>query len=189
MKNRYEYLLDEIDLCKPKTIVEIGTYNGDNAIRMCKRASLYNHNITYYGFDLFAVAPKEELPKFAPSKAFVSVRLAEYPWGFHLVQGNTNETLAKEVDNIGFADFIYIDGGHSTETILNDWSHCKELMQAETVVVFDDYYHNRDDIGAKFIVEALKNNPNYKVEFIGDVNLFYTEMGTIEVQMVKVTYA
>ena len=48
-----------------------------------------------------------------------------------LVRGNTRETL-KPIS----ADFVYIDGGHSIETIQGDY----DALKSSPVIVFDDFY-------------------------------------------------
>ena len=76
----------------------------------------------------------------------------------HLIQGNTTITLPAFLKNgINPPDFIFIDGGHSIETIASDWKHICEIVGPETVVVFDDYYvlHSR---------EAPENGCNYTID-------------------------
>jgi hypothetical protein len=56
---------------------------------------------------------------------------------FHLIQGDTKQTL-REVE----ADFAWLDGGHSDETIAHDYAMCSRIP----VVVMDDYYTpDKDD--------------------------------------------
>ena len=50
---RYKNLVIEIRKAKPKTILEIGTWNGGNALKMIREAQKWNREITYYGFDIF----------------------------------------------------------------------------------------------------------------------------------------
>ena len=51
--NRYEQLADLIRHYKPKSILEVGTWNGGRAIEMALAAFETQDSITYYGFDLF----------------------------------------------------------------------------------------------------------------------------------------
>ena len=50
---RYSNLVKQVNLCKPKTIVEVGTWNGVNASKMIQAAQAHNSPVTYYGFDIF----------------------------------------------------------------------------------------------------------------------------------------
>jgi predicted O-methyltransferase YrrM len=135
---RYDQLLHVIDLYKPESIVEIGTWNGQNAVRMIKHASRWRKNVKYIGYDLFEDASdqtdKEELNvkdhyKVADVETFIKHQCPNVE--VHLIKGDTRKTLNPVV-----ADLAYIDGGHSVETIKNDYEKCK----GSSVVIFDDYY-------------------------------------------------
>ena len=73
-----------------------------------------------------------------------------YPkFSFELVQGNTNETLKDET-----ADFVFLDGGHSYATILNDF----EAVRKSPVILLDDYYAgpiDTDGFGCNRIIDGL----------------------------------
>lgn len=137
---RYDQLLKLIDLFKPRVLVEIGTWSGDNAVRMIKQAQKYNSHIEYYGYDLFEDAtPETDSIEFnvKPHNHEHKVRqkiLDLCPDTFvSLIKGNTRETLKA---NPPHGDLCYIDGGHSLETISSDYYYCKHIP----IVVFDDYY-------------------------------------------------
>lgn len=140
MLKRYEQLLIAIDLYKPRSIVEIGTWNGINAIRMIQRAqkNLPNIKIQYIGYDLFEEASSTtDAEELNVKKHFkvdeVEARIkAECPdAAINLIKGNTRQTL----NNLA-ADFCFIDGGHSVETIANDHAKCS----GSSVIIHDDYY-------------------------------------------------
>ena len=50
---RYQQVSRIIELVKPKTIVEVGTWNGDHALIMAKTALRHQTAVHYWGFDLF----------------------------------------------------------------------------------------------------------------------------------------
>ena len=50
---RYEKLADLIRFYKPKTLVEVGTWNGGRAIEMALAAFTNTDEFTYIGYDLF----------------------------------------------------------------------------------------------------------------------------------------
>lgn len=137
---RYDQILKLIDVFKPQRLVEIGTWNGENAIRMLKQALKYHNTVEYYGYDLFEEATDQtdaEEFNVKPHNHEHKVRqkiLDSCPNTFvSLVKGNTRETLRTNPPN---GDFCYIDGGHSLETIASDYHYCKHVP----VIVFDDYY-------------------------------------------------
>jgi predicted O-methyltransferase YrrM len=136
--NRYDQLIHIIDLVKPRTIVEIGTQAGHSAVKMIQRAMKYRKSIQYVGYDLFDEATKEtdeaELnikPHYAVEKVEGYIKQNCPGAEIHLIKGNTRQTLKNIV-----ADLCFIDGGHSVETIANDYEKCK----GSSVIVLDDFY-------------------------------------------------
>jgi len=146
--------------------MEIGTWNGVHAYQMINIAKIFhsNNDIYYYGFDLF-----ED-------------------------KGYTQQTLPKFIndykDKINL-DIIFIDGGHSIETIRSDWNCVKNLMNSKTIVIFDDYYRNKEDfiinkLGCNHIINSL--DPSiYKIEFLKPEDQFKQDWGTLNINMVKVS--
>lgn len=136
--NRYSQLVHIIDLIKPKTIVEIGTQAGHSAVKMIQQAMKYRKSIQYVGYDLFEDATPETDEAELNIKPHHTVEQVEGFIKQHcpgaevlLIKGNTRQTL-KPIS----ADLCFIDGGHSVETIANDYDKCK----GSSVVVLDDYY-------------------------------------------------
>jgi len=137
---RYDQIYKLIDLFKPKSIVEIGTWSGDNAIRMIQAAQRHNPNIEYTGYDLFEEATSETDAlefnvKPHNSRDVIADKIQQYcPQAtVKLIKGNTRETLKAHPP---MGDFCYIDGGHSLDTIANDY----QLTSHIPIIVFDDYY-------------------------------------------------
>lgn len=135
--SRYNHLLELIDEHKPCSLVEIGVWNGANAIRMINRAKRHNIHITYTGYDLFEDMTEELDAKEFNVKGHNSMRAvaayikAETGIMPVLVKGNTRVTLQDTI-----ADFVFLDGGHSIGTIASDY----ERVKNSKVVVLDDYY-------------------------------------------------
>ena len=59
-------------------------------------------------------------------------------------------------------DFFFIDGGHSVETIKNDFENCIKMSNKKSIIVLDDFYHkNSIDLskfGSNIIYEKLKKD-------------------------------
>lgn len=146
---RYDQLLPIIAHNKPKTIVEVGTWNGLRAIMMATEALKHQDTVHYIGFDLFEDAtPETDEAEFnvkKPAKlADVRGRLKEFAdkhegFSFKLVKGNTREKLkASRAPLRGQEiDLAFIDGGHSVETVQHDYD---ELAKKAKVIVCDDHY-------------------------------------------------
>ena len=164
---RYNRIIDLVKEAKPETIIEIGVWNGTRAMEMSKEALRYHHRVRYIGFDLFEEANLEtDAAEFNAKKNWsvddVSKRLQAFKdnnkgFNFKLVKGDSNKTLIKPEQPV---DFAYIDGGHSVETIRNDY----EAVQASKMIVFDDYYLPNDEgecpdisiYGANQVVDAIE---------------------------------
>ena len=161
MMSRYNQLLDIVAEVQPKTIIEIGTWNGVRACEMAQVALKYRYDVHYFGFDLFEDADdktdaEEFNVKTHNTHESVAARLAQVQrqlpgFKFTLIKGNTRETL--KVGDF-CADLVFIDGGHSVDTIRSDY----EAVKASPCIVFDDYYQGGPDTslyGANQIVDAL----------------------------------
>jgi glutamine cyclotransferase len=135
------------------SIVETGTWNGGRAIEMALTAFEAVGEVHYRGFDLFEQATNEtdalELNvKQHNALAAVTKRLEEFQekckeqnktFTFKLHAGDTKETMKdSRYDDV---DFVFIDGGHSLDTVASDYSFVKDCP----VVVFDDYYSTQDN--------------------------------------------
>ncbi len=160
---RYSNILLLILIYKPKSIVEIGVYKGKRSKEMIQAAKIFNNDIDYFGFDLFEFFNKsilkKELSKIPNSKKNIYKILSGIA-KIKLYSGFTNKTLPliknKKID------FIFIDGGHSVNTIKSDWKNCKNLMRKNSICVFDDYYINDKKIIKKFGSNKIIKNISSK---------------------------
>lgn len=161
--DRYAQLLDIIEREKIRSVAEIGTWNGTRALQMIQ--AMLRHippgdpRPLYAGFDLFerqtGAQLRTELSKRSAPIEVVHRRLEATGINIHLIAGDTRETLA------GFpgAELTFIDGGHSLQTVANDWAAVEqELIDHPNicVVVFDDYYlEGREGFGCRQLVDGL----------------------------------
>jgi len=138
---RYSQIIDLVHEHKPRVIAEFGTWLGVRAVEMASAALEHNSYVYYIGFDLFDNATSEtderefNVKKHAKLDEVTALlnKLKNENKGFRfdLIPGDTRE-LAQDV----FADLVFIDGGHSIETIRSDYERCKKSR----VIIFDDYY-------------------------------------------------
>ena len=194
---RYVTLIEEVAKRKPKTILEIGTHCGNSAIHMVNEAKKYigrndirrNDDVFYYGFDIFDWGDKDFMDaefngKKSAKLGKTKLRLDKAEINNKLIVGDTNNTL-KKFSPDRFIDFVFIDGGHSVETIASDWGYIKHLMDRETVVIFDDYYENRDDFGCKNLIDSLEKDDGYNVERLDPLEI--VKKNDIHLRLAKVT--
>lgn len=197
-KGRYRDLINEVAKRAPRSILEIGVWSGGTACNMIHKAhQQHGKDMLYYGFDLWEdftpeMAKSEFCPKTPVTRKSVlttfKTRVGEY-CSYHLIQGNTHNTLPA-CQFPGSFDFIFIDGGHSLDTITADWNNIleKKLITKDTVVVFDDYYHSPELIAKEMgcnhlILTGLPHGFNYKLlptidtfDNVGDVQMVKVQM-------------
>lgn len=187
---RYKNLNQAIDQLKPKNIMEIGVWNGNQSLQMITAAQKYHspEEINYYGFDLFEDLTlekfKEEVSKMPLAKQEVENKLKVTKSKINLFQGDTLKTLPENISQLPKMDFVFLDGGHSLKTIANDWHYVQQLMHDQTVVIFDDYW-NREDAGAKPIIDNIDPS-KFDVKILKPRDRFEKEWGTLKINFVKV---
>lgn len=154
--------------------MEIGTWNGDHAKQMINAALHFHPEVKYIGFDLFENITEEIIiqEQSKKVKAFfqevasklTAIRGAD----IELRVGFTKDTIplcpTQEID------FIFVDGGHSPETIRNDWNNIQRFIHSKTVIILDDYWEGREDYGCKSLVDNL--DTSWSVAHLNPVDVF-----------------
>ena len=142
--DRYDLVFDIVKQCKPRIIVEIGVFDGRNSKRIIQIAQMIREDVVYYGFDVFELMTKElyvkEFSKQPLRYSDVREKLQATGATIHLYKGLTVDTLPILKEQGIFPDFVFIDGGHSEETVQFDWDCVQKVMHEHAHVVFDDYF-------------------------------------------------
>lgn len=138
----FDVMREIIGDAKCKFIGEIGTHHGGSAYQFVTYFAKQVDHVTYYGYDIFddvrgdrQFAKKERNGKGAGSldRATANLVNANKRYGnvsYKFFKGFTTDTLTKPV----VFDFVYIDGGHSYDTVKHDYSMVKDSK----IIVFDD---------------------------------------------------
>ena len=157
--------LERISHHKPKNFLEIGVFCGVTARNTCDFLKEINgESFNYIGIDLFGGeknnSTDEIEPKFLLNQKFsnplkniyynlilrenlnslksVQKLLKKYNNNIKLIAGDTNSVL-KEI-NLKDIDFVFLDGGHSYQTVYNDLTNLYEHMKdKKKVILCDDY--------------------------------------------------
>lgn len=125
----------------PSTICEIGTHKGGTAVQLISEYATKTEKLFYSGYDVFDHAienkdfnAQERNGKGGSPYSLTKSRLTElqkfYNFDYELIKGFTNETLITERS----FDLVYIDGGHSYETVKHDYS----MTKSSKLIIFDD---------------------------------------------------
>jgi predicted O-methyltransferase YrrM len=138
---RYMHLLEIVKQMQPKRILEIGTWSGARARQMLELSP----KSEYHGFDLFEEASDktDQIEKNVKKHYSVEeVRGRLNGLNATLYKGDSKKTLEDYLKTYGedSADCVFIDGGHSVETIRSDYSYAKKIVQKDGIIIFDDYY-------------------------------------------------
>jgi hypothetical protein len=197
----YKGLFDAIRRYHPVNIMEIGTSSGQTAIGMIKVAGKFQLNeesdIQYYGIDLFETGnTKDWEAEFTggyvpPTKETVKNQLMNET-GAKITLVAVDSRLVQKTHYPVVAgwpkmDLIFIDGGHSLETVASDWEYAKSSMHEKTVVVLDDYFPELPFIGAKTVVDNIDRSV-FDVKIMPEIDDYTHSFGRLRTQLVVVRF-
>ena len=180
------FFLTEIAKKKPKNFLEIGVFHGVTARNVCELLfKIHGNDFNYIGLDLFEESDEnknEVIPNTTfssnPIKNFyykyikrqnpysleaVKELLQKFSNNVHLIKGNSNKLLSK-ID-MSKIDYVFLDGGHEYNTVLNDLSCCIEVINNDGTILCDDYDLARAPGVKKAIDEFVAKN-TYKCSII-----------------------
>ncbi len=182
-----------VDLVKqqnPKNFLEIGVFTGVAARNLCELLYLINNKDFFYlGIDLFEdfheAISDEVVPEFLVKKqnfsnplkslvynfllkeklnslGSVSKFLKKFQNNIELKKGNSLNILPKT--NLKIFDMIFVDGGHSYETVKFELDIILKNVKHNCLVVCDDYSYQEATGVKKAIDESvIENSCNFKV--------------------------
>ena len=170
---------------KPKIFLEIGVFHGVTARNVCELLyNIHKNDFKYIGLDLFGVTDEnkhETIPSTVfsnPLKNFyfkvikrqdpyslqaVSALLKKFKNNVHLIKGNSNSVL-KEID-MSKIDYVFLDGGHEYNTVLNDLNCCSEVINNDGIVLCDDYDLQQAP-GVKKAIDEFVKKKNFNCSII-----------------------
>ena len=185
--------LKEVATKKPKFFLEVGVFQGVTARNVCELLHHINgENFTYIGIDVFSLDNKDTyegwkkgtneiipgteqnnllkkfyfkyiLKKEPYSLEAVAHLLKKFKKNIHLIKNNSNEAL-KKID-MSKVDYVFLDGGHSYNTVKNDLNYSKPVLENNGTILCDDYSLHFAPGVKKAIDEFVLNN-KLKFEFL-----------------------
>ena len=195
--DRKNYLLKFAKSQKISSILEIGVFNGNFAERLLKLVTDNSpgSKIYYLGVDLFAEGFNEEkyvseISLYPQSLSNIQKKLSKFKnVTVELIQGDSINVLPR-IPNSKTFDIIHIDGGHSYNTVLQDWLNVSKSMNHSTAVFFDDYANLRGTTKGGFGVNEVVDHIDskmYDVKLSLNRDFFWKNYGLLILRMVKVT--
>ncbi|MDC0895201.1 class I SAM-dependent methyltransferase [Candidatus Pelagibacter sp.] len=184
-KGHGETFLKEVINKKPKSFLEIGVFHGVTARNVCELLyQIHGNDFKYVGLDLFEKSDEnkfEVIPSTNfknPFKKFyhqyiarqdpysieaVSNLLKKFKNQVHLIKGNSNQVLKKM--DMSKIDFVFLDGGHEYNTVVNDLNSCIDVLKFNGSILCDDYNLGSAP-GVKKAIDEFVNNNNFKCKII-----------------------
>ena len=173
------FFLEEISKKNPKTFLEIGVFHGVTARNICELLfKLHGNNFNYIGLDLFE-ENDENKNEIIPNTTFSSNPIKQFYYKYikkqnpysleavkellqkfnnnvHLIKVNSNKLLSK-ID-MSKIDYVFLDGGHEYNTVMNDLNCCHEVITNNGTVLCDDYDLQQAPGVRKAIDEFISQN-------------------------------
>ena len=190
-KNWGNTFLEIVNFHKPKNFLEVGVFCGVTARNVCELLSkIHKGNFQYTGIDLFGgkISDKENIPNYLKRQKFsnpikniyynfflrenlnsiesVSKFLKKFSGRVNLIQGDSNSILkGLDLKNV---DFIFLDGGHSFETVNEDLNliYRKISKNKGLVIICDDYLDASYITGVKKAVDTFVEQNRLKLELV-----------------------
>ena len=179
------FFLEEVLNKKPKVFLEVGVFHGVTARNVCELLyQIHGNDFKYFGLDLFE---KNNENKFEviPSTNFknpfkkiyhqyikrqdpysieaVSNLLKRFENQVHLIKGNSNQILKKM--DMSKIDFVFLDGGHEYNTVVNDLNSCADVLKFNGSILCDDY-NLGSALGVKKAIDEFVKTNNFKCKII-----------------------
>ena len=181
--------LSLIEEYKPKNVLEIGVFCGVTSRNICELLKTnFGSDFRYYGLDLFGSTKTSSVdeiePKFLENQKFsnplktiyynfikkenlnskISVQnfLKKFSQNIELIEGDTRVTLEKVP--LSEIDFVFLDGGHSYDTVLSDLQKLYDSMKNNSKIVCDDFAGITKIESVEKAIKDFANNNKIKLE-------------------------
>ncbi len=179
-----DFFLEEVKNKRPKIFLEVGVFHGVTARNICELLyKIHKDDFKYIGLDLFEeneenkseVIPNTNfsnplkniyfkyIKKQNPyTKEAVEDLLKKFKNNVNLIKGNSNLVL-KKID-MSKIDYVFLDGGHTYETVKNDLECCLEVIKSNGTILCDDYnFGHLPDVKNAIDEFVKKNNLNCQI--------------------------
>ena len=183
-----DFLLNHIYSLKPKSFLEIGIFHGVTSRNVCELLYLIHGNkFKFTGIDLFENDRKKLDEEISPQTKFsnplkniyyqyiaksdpysyesVLKLLKKFKNNIDIIKGNSNIVL-KNLKTSEF-DYVFLDGGHKYETVINDLECLKNVITNNGTIICDDYNLTYAP-GVKTGIEEYTSHNNFNLRILND---------------------
>jgi hypothetical protein len=143
-----------VELVRPKTIVELGTYYGDSYCAFCQAIVHLRLNARCYAIDTWEGDPQSG---FYGAEVLDDLRRYHDPryGGFsRLIRSSFDDALRHFED--GSIDLLHIDGHHAYASVKHDFESWRPKMSQTGIVLLHDINVRQDDFGVGRLWDELK---------------------------------
>jgi hypothetical protein len=181
--------LSLVEEYKPKNVLEIGVFCGVTSRNICELLKTnFGSDFRYYGLDLFGSTKTSSVDEIEPkflenqkfsnplktiyynfikkenlnSKTSVENFLKKFSQNIELIEGDTRVTLEKVP--LSEIDFVFLDGGHSYDTVLSDLQKLYDNMKNNSKIVCDDFAGITKIESVEKAIKDFANNNKIKLE-------------------------
>ena len=181
--------LSLVEEYKPKNVLEIGVFCGVTSRNICELLKTnFGSDFRYYGLDLFGSTKTSSVDEIEPkflenqkfsnplktiyynfikkenlnSKTSVENFLKKFSQNIELIEGDTRVTLEKVP--LSEIDFVFLDGGHSYDTVLSDLQKLYDNMKNTSKIVCDDFAGITKIESVEKAIKDFANNNKIKLE-------------------------
>jgi len=180
-----DLFLNEILLSKPKKFLEIGVFQGVTSRNVCELLyEVHKDNFKYIGIDIFEhdeKSNKEIIPNINfrnPLKQFyyrymkrenpyslssVKSLLKKFEKNVEIIKGDSKKILP--IIDLTEVDYVFLDGGHSYETVKSDLNNCKIVIENNGTVLCDDYNLSYAP-GVKKAIDEFSSSEQYDIKIL-----------------------
>ena len=91
--------------------------------------------------------------------------LRKFKKNITIIKGNSNDVL-KQI-NLDEIDYVFLDGGHKYETVINDLKCLNKIILNKGIIMCDDYNLTYAP-GIKKAIDEFVSNNNYNLQIFNE---------------------